>query len=271
MKITNLEMKFDEKTVLSNINLEVKNGERLAILGENGCGKTTLLNIINQGLKQTSGRIDYQDLKLTNKNRCYIMQHEVLPDEIKVSEALKLFARDKNALSKGRQLAEKFNLTAVMNKRFARLSGGEKQKLFLISNLQNSPEYFFLDEITTGLDYNSRDDLLSFLSEVLEQNANTLFLVTHYIEEAMRLCTRFIVIKNGRITADLTKDQLIEHNYSLVKFDQAMPEFERANTLDFSYKIAKSQLNKTLSRHFDHVISYERDFTRNLGEIISSE
>ncbi|MDR2977824.1 MAG: ABC transporter ATP-binding protein [Streptococcaceae bacterium] len=271
MKITNLEMKFKDKVVLENVSFDVQKGERVAILGENGCGKTTLLNIINQALTPTSGRIDFEDFKMTNQNRCYIMQHETLPDEIKASEALNMFARDKAAKAAGQQLAEKFNLTRVLNKHFARLSGGEKQKLFLISSLQNSPEYFFLDEITTGLDYNSRDDLLTFLAEVFEKNSDTLFMVTHYIEEAVRLCNRFIVIKNGNITADLTKEQLVERDYSLVKFDKAMTGFEAASSADFSYKIAKSELEDVWQQNFQHIVSYERDFTRNLGEIISVE
>ncbi|MDR0300002.1 MAG: ABC transporter ATP-binding protein [Streptococcaceae bacterium] len=271
MKITNLQMKFGDKTVLSDINLSVQKGERIAILGENGSGKTTLLNIINQALSATSGKIDFEDFQLTNQNRCYIMQHETLPDEIKVAEALNLFAQDKSALKQGLELAEKFNLTKNLNKRFSKLSGGEKQKLFLISSLQNRPEYFFLDEITTGLDYNSRDDLLTFLAEAFEKNEDTLFLVTHYIEEAVRLCNRFIVIKNGRIAEGFTKAELIEPDYSLVKFDKVMPDFEAASQVDFSYKIAKSDLPTIFGQYFDHVIAYERDFTRNLGEIIAAD
>lgn len=257
MKIENLQMKFADKTVLKNINLTVKKGERLAILGGNGCGKTTLLNLINQGLTPTSGKIDYDDMTLTNQNRCYIMQHETLPDEIKTSEALKLFAKDPAAYQTGLKLAEKFKLAPKLKSRFSRLSGGEKQKLFLISSLQNQPDYFFLDEITTGLDYNSREDLLSFLASVFEENQDTLFLVTHYIEEAVRLCNRFIVIKNGEIAEDFTKEELVEKDYSWVKFDTGE---ER--------KVKKSDIPELFARQMQQIISYQRDYARNLGEII---
>lgn len=271
MKLTHLQMKFGDKTVLSDVNLSVQKGERIAILGGNGCGKTTLLNIINKGLVATSGKIDYENFNLTNHNRCYIMQHETLPSELKVVEALKLFAQNKESLTEGRYLAEKFDLTKNLNKRFSKLSGGEKQKLFLISSLQNSPEYFFLDEITTGLDYNSRDDLLTFLAEVFEQKHDTLFLVTHYIEEAIRLCNRFVVIKNGQIAEDFTRDNLIERDFSLVKFDEKLLNFdeELVSASEHLYKVSKENLPEIMRANFDHIVSYERDFTRNLGEIIA--
>ncbi|MCL2113091.1 MAG: ABC transporter ATP-binding protein [Streptococcaceae bacterium] len=258
MKLINLKMNFDGKTILDNINLSVKKGERIAILGGNGCGKTTLLNIINQGLTATGGKIDYEEFHLTNQNRCYIMQHETLPDELKTREALQLFAKDSFALRRGLALADKFGLTKNLTKRFSKLSGGEKQKLFLISSLQNSPDYFFLDEITTGLDYNSRDDLLNFLSGVFNESQSTLFLVTHYIEEALRLCQRFIIIKNGNIVEDLTKEQLIEQDYSFVRFNNGQ-----------ECKILKTEIPELLSSHLKEIVSYERDYTKNLGMLIS--
>lgn len=270
MKIQNLKMQFDNHLALNGIDLSIKKGERIAILGGNGCGKTTLLNVINKGLTATSGRIDYEDFHLTNKNRCYIMQHEKFPEELKVDEALLLFAKSKQNYDYGIELIKKFQLTKSMNKRFVQLSGGEKQKLFLISSLQNEPEYFFLDEITTGLDYNSREDLLSFLSDVFEKNKNTLFLVTHYIEEALRLCNRFVVIKKGKIAEDFTKEELIEQEYSLVKFDETIPRFVKFDEIaPQTYKVPKIELSKIIAENFDHIIHYDRDYTRNLGKLIS--
>ena len=80
------------------------------------------------------------------------MQNMTLPPDALGNEVLSLFARDENAKNYGRRLVKEFRMESFLNRRFSNLSGGQKQKLFLISALQNSPEYFFLDEITTGLD-----------------------------------------------------------------------------------------------------------------------
>jgi len=270
MRIQQLEKSFGNVQVLKDINLAIQKGERVAILGGNGSGKTTLLNLITASLKPTAGRIDFEDMAINNQNSAYIMQHETLPDELKLSEVLQLFAKDKAALNRGRELAEQFNLIRSSKKRFAQLSGGEKQKLLLISSLQNQPSYFFLDEITTGLDYNSREDLLDFLSKIFETEGATLFLVTHYIEEALRLCNRFVVIKDGRIIEDFQKEELLSEHYSLVIFEETVPAYGAYQIKGEypHYKFPKKMLPEVLERDFHRIISYERDFKKNLGEII---
>ncbi|QDK70601.1 ATP-binding cassette domain-containing protein [Lactococcus protaetiae] len=271
MKITNLAIKFGDKEVLQSINLQVNKGERIAILGQNGSGKTTLLNLINKTLVPTAGKIEDEDFEINNQNRCYIIQHENLPSELKIKEALHVLAQSPENFEKGLGLAEHFDLTKALDKRFSKLSGGEKQKLFLISAMQNNPEYFFLDEITTGLDYNSRDELLSFLSEVFEESRATLFLVTHYIEEALRLCNRFVVVANGRITQDFTRDELVQTNFSLVQFDRLQVDLteELIDEKTWTYKISKDKIPDILGTRYEEIIKYKRDFVRNLGEIIS--
>ncbi|GBG97026.1 ABC transporter ATP-binding protein [Lactococcus termiticola] len=270
MKIEHLEKSFGTVKVLKDINLSVKSGERIAILGGNGSGKTTLLNIINGGIKATGGSIDFEEMAINHQNTAYIMQHESLPSELRLQEVLALFSRDKAAYQRGLDLADQFDLTKNLRKKYAQLSGGEKQKLLLISSLQNQPSYFFLDEITTGLDYNSRDDLLDFLASVFEEKQASLFLVTHYIEEALRLCNRFVVIKSGKIIEDFTKEALISNEDSLIRFDQEMTAYQAylIQSEQHTYKLPKALMSQVLAHDFEHILSYERDFTRNLGQII---
>lgn len=128
-------------------------------MGNNGAGKSTLMNIINGNLEASSGQIDYGTMNPTSNNTGYIMQNMTLPPDALGNEVLSLFARDENAKNYGRRLVKEFRMESFLNRRFSNLSGGQKQKLFLISALQNSPEYFFLDEITTGLDSESRGEL----------------------------------------------------------------------------------------------------------------
>lgn len=273
MKIKNLAIKFGDKEVLKDINLKIEKGERIAILGQNGSGKTTLLNLINKALIPTSGTIDDEEFEINNQNRCYIMQHESLPSELKVKEALHVLAQNTENFQKGLELAEHFDLAKLLDKRFSKLSGGEKQKLFLISAMQNDPEYFFLDEITTGLDYQSRDYLLTFLSEVFEESQPTLFLVTHYIEEALRLCNRFVVVADGKISEDFTREELIQSDYSLVQFEQLQKDWQEylVDEQTFTYKVPKASVPKILETNYEKIVKYEREFIRNLGEIISDE
>lgn len=142
MKIKNIEKSYGKNQVLKNISFELNQGEKVALLGNNGAGKSTLMNIINGNLEASSGQIDYGTMNPTSNNTGYIMQNMTLPPDALGNEVLSLFARDENAKNYGRRLVKEFRMESFLNRRFSNLSGGQKQKLFLISALQNSPEYF---------------------------------------------------------------------------------------------------------------------------------
>ena len=144
-----------------------------------------------------------------------------------------------------KKLVKEFKIESYLRQRFSNLSGGQKQKLFLVSALQNSPEYFFLDEITTGLDSESRGELFKFLSSNLKVKNSTLLLVTHYLEEALQLCDRFIILKDGKIIADLQKSDLIQEEFSFVEFlaEQAIIKFNKELVLyQKTYRINLEEL-----------------------------
>ena len=199
MKIKNIKKSYGNNQVLNDISFELKAGAKVALLGNNGAGKSTLMNIINGNVKASSGKIEYGKMKPTSNNTGYIMQNMTLPPDALVSEVLALFSNDEQSKEYGLKLVKEFKMESYLRQRFSNLSGGQKQKLFLVSALQNSPEYFFLDEITTGLDSESRGELFKLLSSNLKVKNSTLLLVTHYLEEALQLCDRFIILKDGKI------------------------------------------------------------------------
>ena len=269
MKIKNIEKSYGKNQVLKNISFELNQGEKVALLGNNDTVKSTLMNIINGNLEASSGQIDYGTMNLTSNNTGYIMQNMTLPPDALGNEVLSLFARDENAKNYGRRLVKEFRMESFLNRRFSNLSGGQKQKLFLISALQNSPEYFFLDEITTGLDSESRVELFKFLTSNLKVKEATLLLVTHYLEEALQLCDRFIILKEGQIIADLKKSDLIQEDFSYLECSMNISDFEEYRIKEYQYKIPKKLAAEALVRFSKEIVLYQKDYRIDLEELLS--
>lgn len=139
----------------------------------------------------------------------------------------------------------------------------------MISALQNSPEYFFLDEITTGLDSESRGELFKFLSSNLKVKEATLLLVTHYLEEALQLCDRFIILKEGQIIADLKKSDLIQEDFSYLECSMNISDFEEYRIKEYQYKIPKKLAAEALVRFSKEIVLYQKDYRIDLEELLS--
>ena len=206
IEIKNVSMKVKKKTILDDISLNIHEGEMIAILGPNGAGKTSLLNSI-LGLCRTRYGVIQNDYKRLPAYKVGVhMQESCINGLMTVREALNLFLFDGSY----RELTETFQMTDKLNQRIATLSGGEKQKLQLISMLQNNPEIVFVDEITTGLDAASRESIISYLKSEIRDKEKTLVMVTHYFEEVDALAKRVIFMKDGRIIEDGKKEELFE-------------------------------------------------------------
>ena len=258
MKIKNIKKSYGNNQVLNDISFELKAGAKVALLGNNGAGKSTLMNIINGNVKASSGKIEYGKMKPTSNNTGYIMQNMTLPPDALVSEVLALFSNDEQSKEYGLKLVKEFKMESYLRQRFSNLSGGQKQKLFLVSALQNSPEYFFLDEITTGLDSESRGELFKFLSSNLKVKNSTLLLVTHYLEEALQLCDRFIILKD-----------LIQEEFSFVEFLVEVPEFEAYKLKEKQYKLPKELAEQAIIKFNKELVLYQKTYRINLEELLS--
>ena len=213
IEVEHLRKLYGSLAAVDDVSFEVAEGEIFGLLGLNGAGKTTAVECI-QGLRRPdAGRVsvlgldprsDPQDLRRLIGSQ---LQESALPDRIKVWEALDLFSsfgsRDAGARvgRSGREpLLEQWGLAGKRKSSFGSLSGGQRQRLFVALALVNSPRVVFLDEMTTGLDPAARRVAWDLIRAIRDRGA-TVVLVTHFMDEAERLCDRLAIMKAGRIIA----------------------------------------------------------------------
>jgi len=190
---------------LRGVTFHVEEGEVFGLLGPNGAGKTTTVEIL-EGLRTSDGGrarvcgLDPHGAGDGYKNEIgAVLQSTSLPEKIRVSEALDLFASlyGKRAPV---DLLRRFGLEEKRHAFYSQLSGGQKQRLALALALVNEPRVVFLDEPTAGLDPQVRREIYDIIEE-LRREKKTILLTTHYIEEAERLCDRVAIVDHGRLIA----------------------------------------------------------------------
>jgi len=218
---------------VDDISFEVDAGEIFGLLGSNGAGKTTTVECV-QGLRTpTSGAVSvlgkdpvHHAGDLRGRMGCQL-QESRLPDHLKVWEALDLFA----SMAPGRvdwaTLMEQWGLGEKRNASFSSLSGGQRQRLFIALALVSSPEVVFLDEMTTGLDPAARRIAWDLIEQIRDRGT-TVVLVTHFMDEAERLCDRVAVVDKGNIIAlDSPRGLVVRYDpLEQVVFTCEMPEVE---------------------------------------------
>ncbi|MCW4000911.1 MAG: ABC transporter ATP-binding protein [Candidatus Bathyarchaeota archaeon] len=220
--ITNLTKKFEDKTALENLNLEVQKGELFGLLGPNGAGKTTTISIICGLLKPTSGTaqiLGYDIQKDTQKVKEQIgvcIQETAIYPYLTGKENLELFGNlygmNKKAINeRSKMLLGKVGLTEDAKRVTAKYSGGMKRRLSLALALIHDPQIAFLDEPTVAMDPQSRHAVWDFI-KAQKQQGKTIILTTHYMEEAQELCDRVGIIDHGKLIALGTPKELIAKN-----------------------------------------------------------
>jgi ABC-2 type transport system ATP-binding protein len=196
---------YGSTVAVDGVSFEVNEGEIFGLIGPNGAGKTTTMECI-EGLR-TPDRGAISVLGLDPFNDVYKLQERIgvqlqqaqLQKRIKVWEAVDLWASlyQRNSID-GERLLEQLGLSDKRNAWFMTLSGGQKQRLFIALALVNDPELVFLDELTTGLDPQARRAIWDLVRGIRDRG-KTVFLTTHLMEEAERLCDRVAIIEHGRI------------------------------------------------------------------------
>jgi ABC-2 type transport system ATP-binding protein len=216
IKITNLTKKFKDHIAVNQLNLEIVQGEYVALLGVNGAGKTTLVEMIEGLQSPTAGTITIQDLNWKDHAQelrqilGLSLQETKFIDKLSVVETLQLFASFYRLTeNRVQEVLDWINLRAKKDTYTVNLSGGQRQRLALGVALLHQPQLLLLDEPTTGLDPNSRRELWELLLHLKKQYNMTLLLTTHYMEEAEQLCERIVIMDNGKIIADGTLQQLL--------------------------------------------------------------
>ncbi len=214
IEVEGLHKAYGDHVAVEDVGLEVRAGEIFGLLGPNGAGKTTTVEIL-QGLRRRGrGRVRVLGLdpeRDGDRLRRRIgaqLQSSALPDRLRVGEALWLFARDHNGAAPLDHLGRRWGLERLWRRPFAKLSGGEQQRLFIALALVNRPELVFFDELTTGLDPQARRATWDLVRQVREDGA-TVVLVTHFMEEAEHLCDRLAIVDQGRVVATGTPPELI--------------------------------------------------------------
>lgn len=214
VSVRNLTKSFSGRRVVDGLSFDVQKGEVFALLGHNGAGKSTAIDLI-LGLKAPeagSTKILGMDAA---KNRKQVfervgvqLQSTQYQPNITVEEACIEYASLYAEPADYPQLLERFGLGALRKNFVSGLSGGERQKLSVVLALIGKPEIVFLDELTTGLDVVARREVWRTLKQLKEQGL-TVFLTTHYMEEAEALCDRVYIIKSGKKVAEGTVDEVI--------------------------------------------------------------
>jgi ABC-2 type transport system ATP-binding protein len=205
---------YGRLVAVDGISFEVRANEVFGVVGPNGAGKTTTIECL-EGLRQPDagslsilGLDPRRDGRELRERIGIQLQSSALPDDIRVSEALGLFASFYRRTADVRPLLDTLGLADKRDAAFAKLSGGQKQRLFIALALVNDPELVFLDELTTGLDPHARRAMWDLVRSIRDRG-KTVFLTTHYMEEAEALCDRVLVIDRGRIVALGTPEDLV--------------------------------------------------------------
>lgn len=214
VSVRSLTKSFSGRTVVDELSFDVQKGEVFALLGHNGAGKSTTIDLI-LGLKAPDGgsaKILGMDAAKHRKQlfeRLGVqLQNTQYQPSITVEEACIEYASLYAAPADYKQLLEQFGLGTLRKSFVSKLSGGERQKLSVVLALIGNPEIVFLDELTTGLDVVARREVWRTLKGLKEQGL-TIFLTTHYMEEAEALCDRVCIIKSGKKVAEGSIEEVI--------------------------------------------------------------
>lgn len=218
INIQGLTKKYQQKEVVRALDLKVEKGSLFAFLGPNGAGKSTTINMISTAIKPTSGSIFVDDLEVGKENTeirqkiGIVFQDNVLDDLLTVEENLlfwgKIYSLSKNELNKQLDFLENLlHLTDILKQRFGTLSGGQKRRAEIARAIIHRPLLLILDEPTTGLDPKTRVQVWQTITYLREKLGMTVFLTTHYMEEAAE-ADQIAVINHGKLIALGTPNQL---------------------------------------------------------------
>jgi ABC-2 type transport system ATP-binding protein len=239
IQVSGIRKTYGRTVAVDEVSFEVNDGEIFGLIGPNGAGKTTTMECVEGIRKPDRGTISVLGLdpfrevyKLQERIGVQLQQAQ-LQKRIKVWEAVDLWAslyRKKSV--DGERLLEQLGLVDKRDAWFMNLSGGQKQRLFIALALINDPEVVFLDELTTGLDPQARRAIWELVRGIRERG-KTVFLTTHLMEEAERLCDRVAIIEHGRIIDIDTPQRLVarhcpERTVVLATDDSAAEERFRA-------------------------------------------
>ena len=227
LKVDNLNKKYGQKHAVKSLSFDVYRGECFGLLGPNGAGKSTTIECIEQIISFDSGSILFENNPLTKETLEFLgvqFQQTSLPIKLTVKEVLTFFSSLYQNSTSVESLIKKCQLEDFCHQYHDKISGGQRQKLLLAVALCHGPKLLILDEPTTGLDPQARRDLWNLVNQVKAQGT-TIFLTTHYMDEAYELCDRIGIMRDGEFIALGTPDELLEEHFSevILEFPKRLP------------------------------------------------
>jgi ABC-2 type transport system ATP-binding protein len=206
IEVDRLHKRYRDHVAVHDVSFAVRRGEIFGVLGPNGAGKTTAvecvagLRVPDGGTVRVLGLDPRREHDALRRRVGVQLQESQLPEKMRVREALRLYSSFYADPADWRRLLADWGLEDKANTPFAKLSGGQKQRLFIALALIGNPDIAVLDELTTGLDPQARRDTWGLVEDIRAKGV-TVVLVTHFMEEAERLCDRIAVIDRGRVVA----------------------------------------------------------------------
>ncbi|MDE5545353.1 MAG: ABC transporter ATP-binding protein [Malacoplasma sp.] len=208
------EIKKEKKAIYDDFSLNIYKGDRLGLLGKNGAGKTTLINIIIGKTSFQKGSITFSK-NISDKmlDISYLPQEFQFPPIFTVKNILKIIKSDLERNKKFNKdffefIFNKLNIDSLLNKKYSKLSGGEKQKINLVSVILYNPKILILDEFSSNIDIET-----SFtIREILEKLNSTLIVISHSAKEISEVCNRLVFLKNGKIFSEIKNKKNITEN-----------------------------------------------------------
>ena len=219
IEVKNLQKKFETIEAVKRINFNIKKKQTLALLGPNGCGKTTTIGMLLGLITPSSGQIFINESELNYKDHQFLnimnfaSPYVELPKKLTVLENLKVYGRMyliENLSNKIEQLVEDLNLKPFLNKKTGELSSGQKNRVSLAKSLINNPKILLLDEPTASLDPDTGDYIRSYLEKYKIENNVSILLASHNMAEVMRLSDYVLMMKEGQIIDQGTATNLID-------------------------------------------------------------
>ena len=218
IEVKNLQKKFETIEAVKRINFNIKKNQTLALLGPNGCGKTTTIGMLLGLITPSSGQIFINENELNYKDHQFLnimnfaSPYVELPKKLTVLENLKVYGRMyliKNLKDTIEQIVEDLNLKNFLNKKTGELSSGQKNRVSLAKSLINNPKILLLDEPTASLDPDTGDYIRSYLEKYKTENNISILLASHNMDEVMRLSDYVLMMKEGQIIDQGTSQELI--------------------------------------------------------------
>ena len=278
IEVKDLTKKYREHTAVDGISFDVEEGELYAFLGENGAGKSTTINMLTTVLQKTSGRaviagheLGKEDDEIRKVNGI-VFQNSVLDKKLTVRENLitrgSYYGLSKKQVEQRLEpFSERFEMKEIWNRRYDKLSGGQRRRVDIMRALINEPKILFLDEPTTGLDPKSRRLVWDYINYLRKEHGLTIFLTTHYMEET-RDADSVLILDKGKIVtmgtpAELktryAHSKLVWYTAKSDKADALITKISRKSIYDADHYNIETDDNITefIYEHRDEIRDYE--------------